>query len=101
MLRNFDLFGRFICLSGNNLAPWEVDDFVQSRPEGCPFEFFFAGAGTLEEHRDYISEEYRMLLDRIDDLKEGENAWYDEAEGYHEFRVWATEIFHALQMLFC
>ncbi|MBQ1788556.1 MAG: hypothetical protein II008_00125 [Oscillospiraceae bacterium] len=101
MLRNFDLFGRFICLSGNNLAPWEVDDFIQTRPEGCPFEFFFAGAGTLEEYRDYISEEYRMLLDRIDDLKEGENAWYDEAEGYHEFRVWATEIFYALQMLFC
>ncbi len=42
-----------------------------------------------------------MLLDRIDDLKEGENAWYDEVEGYHEFRVWATEIFYALQMLFC
>lgn len=100
MLLDFDLFGRYICLSGNNLAPWEADDFVRTGQKDLPFEFFFAGAGTQEEYRDYIYEEYRMLLDSIEGLKEGENAWYYEAEGYHEFTVWSTLMFIALQMLF-
>ncbi len=100
MLLNFDLFGRFICLSGNNLAPDEVDRFVVARNPDLPFEFFFAGTGSYEEYRDYICDEYQMLLDKVDDLKEGENTWFYEIQGYHEFTVWATEIFIALQMLF-
>ena len=100
MLRNFDVFGRFICLSGNNLTPEEVDAFLRNEKQDLPFAFFYAGAGTLEEYRDYIVDEYRMLLDRIDDLKEGENTWFYEVVGHHEFSVWATEIFNALQMLF-
>ena len=100
MLRNFDLFGRFICLSGNNLAPEEIDYFLNSRKQDLPFEFFFAGAGTLEEYRNYIVDEYQMLLNKVEDLKEGENTWFFEIQGYHEFTVWATQIFIALQMLF-
>ena len=64
------------------------------------FLFFFAGAGTLDEQRSYTSEGYQMLLEKVEDLKDGENAWYYEVQGYHEFTVWSTEIFIALQMLF-
>ena len=100
MLLNFDLFGRYICLSGNNLSPWEVDDFVSSGKQNLPFDFFFAGAGTLDDQRSNSHEGYQLLLEKIEDLKEGENAWYYEVQGYHEFTVWSTEIFMALQMLF-
>ena len=100
MLLNFDLFGRFICLSGTNLVPWELDDFVNSEKQDLTFDFFFAGAGTLDDQRSYTWEGYQMLLEKIEDLKEGENAWYYEVQGYHEFTVWSTEIFIALQMLF-
>lgn len=100
MILNFDLFSQYIALSGNNLAPQEVDGFVASRQEDLPFGYFFAGAGIWDDQRENSYNGYQLLLDRVKDLREGENAMYWEVEGEHEIAVWCTEFFNALQLLF-
>ena len=100
MLLNYDLFGSYVCLSGNNLAPGEIDEFVQNTQKDLPFGYFFAGAGSYDDQRDNARQGYQMLVEKSGKLTEGKNAMYLEVEGEHEIAVWCTEFFNAMQVLF-
>ncbi len=100
MQLNLDLFSNFICFSGNS-QPYAVAEAINSEEwKSLPIPYFYAGAGTYDGQWQNTYYGFQILVEQTDRLIEGENAFYRDIEGGHNFGVWNVNMFNALQMLF-
>jgi len=101
MRKDFDLFGGYMALSGNG-QPWNTVDMIQMEPfRDLPIQALFTGAGTYGDVQQYYTEiGYDHFLQYEPRLKDGVNAWRVDVEGEHEWKVWLTDLYNALPLLF-
>ena len=101
MRKDFDLFGGYMALSGNG-QPWNTVDLIQMEPfRDLPIQALFTGAGTYGDVQQYYTEiGYDHFLQYEPRLKDGVNAWRVDVEGEHEWKVWLTDLYNALPLLF-
>ena len=100
MQMDLDLFSNFICFSGNS-QPYAVAEAINSEDwKDLPISFFYAGAGYYDSQWQNTFYGFQIIVDQTDRLTEGENAFYQDIDGGHDFGVWNVNIFNALQMAF-
>lgn len=103
MRYNFDLFGSYAAFSGNG-EPWETVSKLHGNSEWqkLPFNCYFTGAGTENDwQQNYTKIGYEYFLEHEPvRLAEGKNAWRVDVEGGHEWKVWFTDLFNCLPLLF-
>lgn len=100
MQMNFDIFGNYACFSGNNQPELVAEAINSEEWIDLPIGYFFAGAGTNDDMRQWSTRGYHYIVNSTSRLEDGKNCSYIEVEGGHEWMVWATEIYNALQVLF-
>ena len=103
MRYNFDLFGSYAAFSGNG-EPWITVTTIKHTNEAFSklgMNCYFTGAGTMNDwQQDYTKIGYDYFLEHLPYLVEGKNAWHVDVEGEHEWKVWFTDIFNALPLMF-
>ena len=101
MRYNFDLFGSYAAFSGNG-EPWQTVGIIQSGDyAGLPVNCFFTGAGTTDDwQQNYTEIGYEYFIERDDRFVDGENSWRVDVDGGHEWKVWFTDIYNALPLMF-
>ena len=103
MRYNFDLFGSYTAFSGNG-EPWITVTTIKHTNEAFSklgMNCYFTGAGTMNDwQQDYTKIGYDYFLEHLPYLVEGKNAWHVDVEGEHEWKVWFTDIFNALPLMF-
>ena len=102
MCYDFDLFGSYAAFSGNG-SPWETVNTIQTTEEyrDLPINCYFTGAGTINDWQiDYTRNGYNYFVEQLPQLEEGKNAWHVDVDGGHEWKVWFTDIFNALPLMF-
>ena len=101
MRYNFDLFASFAAFSGNG-EPWNTVNIIQEGDwAGLPIDCLFTGAGTEGDwQQNYTRVGFDYFVENDTRLTEGVNAWRVDVEGGHEWKVWLTGMYNALQVMF-
>ena len=100
MQRDLDLFSNFICFSGNS-EPYAIVEAINSDEcKDLPISYFYAGAGYYDDQWQNTYYGFQIIVENTARLTEGENAFYRDVNGGHDFSVWNVNIFNALQMAF-
>ena len=103
MRYDFDLFGSYAAFSGNG-EPWVTVTTIKHTKAAFSklgMNCYFTGAGTENDwQQNYTKIGYDYFLEHLDYLTEGKNAWRVDVEGGHEWKVWFTDLFNALPLMF-
>ncbi len=101
MRYNFDLFGSYAAFSGDG-EPWITVRIIQTGDYAdLPINCLFTGAGLDGDFQDqYTQIGYDYFLENEPRLTDGKNAFHVDVNGGHEWKVWFTDIFNALPLLF-
>ena len=101
MRHNFDLFGSYLALSGDG-EPWITAGIIESGDYATlPVNCFFTGAGTMNDwQQNYTEIGFDYFVERDSRFVEGTNAWHVDVEGGHEWKVWFTDLYNALPLMF-
>lgn len=102
MRYDFDLFGSYAAFSGNG-EPWKTISIINSNEEfaDLPVNCFFTGAGTLNDWQQHYTEiGFDYFVENDSRFTEGVNSWHVDVEGEHEWKVWFTDIYNALPLMF-
>lgn len=100
MRLNMPLFSRFICLSGTDDPQMVLDALNSPEQADYPIRLFYAAAGSWDTARDGGWGCYRYLVENCDRLTDEGNSFWHITQGGHEWLVWTTEMFNALQRCF-
>ncbi len=101
MRYDFDLFSSFAAFSGNG-EPWKTVSLIQDEQfADLPIRCLFTGAGTQDLSQQHYTEiGYEYFLENEPRVEEGKNAWRVDVEGEHEWKVWFTDMYNALPLMF-
>lgn len=101
MRHDFDLFSSFMALSGNG-EPWKTVGIIQDNEfKDLPIRCLFTGAGTYNDwQQNYTEIGYTYFLENEPRVADGKNAWRVDVEGEHEWKVWFTDLYNALPLMF-
>ena len=101
MQYNFDLFGSYFAFSGNS-EPWKTIAAIQKDEFAkLPVDCLFTGSGSLNDwQQNYTKIGFEYFVEKDDRFVEGENAWRVDVEGGHEWKVWYTCLYNAMQVMF-
>lgn len=101
MRHDFDLFGSYCAFSGNG-EPWKTVKAIQSKEFAeFPVDCLFTGAGSLNDwQQNYTKIGFEYFVEKDVRFQEGENAWRVDVDGGHEWKVWFTCLYNAMQVMF-
>ena len=101
MRHDFDLFGSYCAFSGNG-EPWKTVSMIQSDEfTTLPVDCLFTGAGSLNDwQQNYTKIGFEHFVEKDSRFVEGENAWNVDVNGGHEWKVWFTCLYNAMQVMF-
>ena len=101
MRHDFDLFGSYCAFSGNG-EPWKTVSAIQTDEfAALPVDCLFTGAGSLNDwQQNYTKIGFEHFLEKDSRFVEGENAWNVDVNGGHEWKVWFTCLYNAMQVMF-
>ncbi len=101
MRHDFDLFGSYCAFSGNG-EPWKTVSAIQSDEfAALPVDCLFTGAGSLNDwQQNYTKIGFEHFVEKDSRFVEGENAWNVDVNGGHEWKVWFTCLYNAMQVMF-
>ena len=101
MRHDFDLFGSYCAFSGNG-EPWKTVKAIQSKEFAeLPVDCLFTGAGSLNDwQQNYTKIGFEYFVEKDERFQEGENAWRVDVDGGHEWKVWFTCLYNAMQVMF-
>lgn len=100
LMANLELFGDYLCLSGCNNAPAIRERLDADARDRYPVYMYFSGAGDEDYSRENTDMGYEILTEGDSPLEDGRNAFHVIVEGKHECRVWFTELYNALPLMF-
>ena len=98
---NFTLFGSYAAFSGD-YEPWNTASAIRNGEFAeLPITCFFAGAGSIDDFQQQNSKiGFEYIVENTDRLIEGENAFYVDVNGGHDWTVWFTDLYNAMQVMF-
>ena len=101
MRHDFDLFGSYCAFSGNG-EPWKTVAAIQEEEFArLPVDCLFTGAGSLNDwQQNYTQIGFEYFVEKDARFVEGENAWRVDVDGGHEWKVWYTCLYNAMQVMF-
>ena len=101
MRHDFDLFGSYCAFSGNG-EPWKTVSAIQKDEfAALPVDCLFTGAGSLNDwQQNYTKVGFEHFVEKDSRFVEGENAWNVDVNGGHEWKVWFTCLYNAMQVMF-
>ena len=101
MRHDFDLFGSYCAFSGNG-EPWKTVAAIQEEEFArLPVDCLFTGAGSLNDwQQNYTQIGFEYFVEKDARFVEGENAWRVDVDGGHEWKVWFTGLYNAMQVMF-
>ena len=101
MRQNFDLFANYCAFSGNG-EPWKTVSTIQLKKYAkYPVNCFFTGAGTQNDwQQHYTKVGFDYFVEKDDRFVKGENSWRVDVNGGHEWKVWYTCLYNAMQVMF-
>ena len=101
MRHDFDLFGSYCAFSGNG-EPWKTVAAIQEEEFArLPVDCLFTGAGSLNDwQQNYTQIGFEYFVEKDARFVEGENAWRVDVDGGHEWKVWFTCLYNAMQVMF-
>ena len=101
MRKDFDLFGSYCAFSGNG-EPWKTVSAIQEAEFAkLPVDCLFTGAGSLNDwQQNYTEIGFEYFVEKDARFVEGENAWRVDVDGGHEWKVWFTCLYNAMQVMF-
>lgn len=101
MRHDFDLFGSYCAFSGNG-EPWKTVAAIQEEEFArLPVDCLFTGAGSLNDwQQNYTQIGFEYFVEKDTRFVEGENAWRVDVDGGHEWKVWFTGLYNAMQVMF-
>jgi enterochelin esterase-like enzyme len=101
MRHDFDLFGSYCAFSGNG-EPWKTVSAIQSGDfANLPVDCLFTGAGSMNDwQQNYTKIGFEHFVEKDSRFVEGETAWRVDVEGSHEWKVWYTCLYNAMQVMF-
>lgn len=95
-----DVFGNFAPFGGNDIPGSVARQMNSSRFADYPIYCFISGSGISEGGQFDQLIGYQTIYQSTDRLQSGKNSFYVRPEGGHEWKVWNTEMYNALQVLF-
>ena len=97
-----DYFANFACFSNMSNADPLAGRLSREPYVDMDIRCYYATWGTKDrkEYRERQEEGFHYLVDHIDRLVEGENAFGQPIEGDHSWNTWSTSFFDAIQHLF-
>ena len=101
MRHDFDLFGSYCAFSVNG-EPWKTVSAIQTDEfAALPVDCLFTGAGSLNDwQQNYTKIGFEHFVEKDSRFVEGENAWNVDVNGGHEWKVWFTCLYNAMQVMF-
>ncbi len=94
-----DICANFISLSGTSNVINTVDHLHEEELAGNGIRFFFMSVGTYESRYSSDANSFHKLVEVCDSAVDGENAHFCPVNGQHEWIVWFTSAYNALQLI--
>lgn len=97
-----EYFANFACFSNMSNADPVAGSLNNERNRELAIRCYYAtwGAKDFEEYRVRQEEGFHYIVEHVDRLVEGENAFGQEIDGNHSWDTWSTSFFDAIQYLF-
>ena len=97
-----EYFANFACFSNMSNADPVAGSLNNSRNRDLGIRCYYAtwGAQDKEDYRVRQEEGFHYIVDHVERLTEGENAFALEIDGNHSWDTWSTSFFDAIQYLF-
>lgn len=99
-IRNLELFANYVCMSGCTRAPAVRRRLDADRENAYPVCMFCSCAGDIDNTRKKTHDGFYTVIDNNTGFTEGENAFFVQSEGRHDWHVWYTGLFNFLPLLF-
>ena len=97
---DLDVFGNFAAFAGNSdpqmVAKKANEELLSKYPIYC----LFSGSGIVDGGQGQQFEAYQWIYESTPRLQSGINSFYVSPEGGHEWKVWVTQMYNALQVMF-
>ena len=100
ILENLDLFGNFILMSGDGRSKDAVEFLNSEEGRKYPIDYLFSACGTYDLRQRSATNLYLHMVAHTDAIIEGENTMHLFIQGGHQWCVWFTGLYNALQLLF-
>ena len=100
ILKNLDLFGNFILMSGDGRSKDAVEFLNSEEGRKYPIDYLFSACGTYDLRQRSATNLYLHMVAHTDAIIEGENTMHLFIQGGHQWCVWFTGLYNALQLLF-
>ena len=99
---NFDYVANYFCFSAGPefFSRIPIPAIRSWEEQGLGFGVFFDGAGAWEAKKLKTETAYRELVDGVETLTDGENAFYVEVDHQHGWTSWFACYYNGLQLLF-
>ncbi len=98
--RNLDIFGNFGAFGGITEAKSIAKEANSERYAEYPIYCMFVGAGIKDGGNGQQFDDFQWIYDSTPRMVTGINTFYISPEGSHEWKVWVTEMYNALQIMF-
>ena len=102
MMWNFDYAANYIVLSAGPIfiTSAAIPVLKAYENQGVYFGTLYDGVGSSEADAQRARPSYNQLVDTLDELVDGRNAFYDEANNDHNWITWFACLYNGLQVLF-
>lgn len=92
-----DLFGNFGCFSGAGKYKNVIETCNRT---GLPVYCYYASCGDRDGLMNGSRRAYEAICDGVDLITDGENAYFSEIRGEHQWSVWWMSMINMLQVAF-
>ena len=102
MMRSLDLFGSFFCCSTIGSAADVAGALEREENRSLPIRCYAASFGRAEPRsmRLHHYRGFQQIVERVDRLTEGENAFFFQISAAHNWNHWGAALYDALPYLF-
>ena len=99
-LANFEYFGNYACMSGDNCSQEIADSISKGIRKSLPIACYYAGAGETDSQRSRTQKGFELIVESSPQLEVGKNAYFQMIKSSHDWKTFSLSLYNALQVLF-
>ena len=100
MLANFELFGNYVNISGDNSYAEIVEHINTGNWAKMPVYCYVVGAGDYDSQRNRAVNGFTNIRESTDRIEEGQNAYFVLTTSGHDWKTFSIVLYNALQVFF-
>lgn len=101
MLANFQYFGNYICISGDNCSQEISEEINKGEWAKLPIYCYCAAAGETDGQRDRVRNGFNLITESAPErLSVDKNAYFTLIKGSHDWKTFSIAVYNALQVMF-